>query len=280
MASLFWVGVFVWQSSQPPNHTTAASQHCEGTKSECAKATTDERIADYTWWLAVLTAGLVLSGVIQFGFLLRSDRTARIAADAAKKSADVAESILIATQRPWIEITEMRVASPLVFDEQGGRVTIEASLRVVGQTPALNVGISGVFALLRNGVDPAVEQHRHCDEVLRRPVFASEPPIFPGGAITRSISLPIPQSEIDAAAAALPVEAAEVMKTFGIVGKAITPVLVGCIHYRFAFADGWHLSRFACHLTAATGLIDTSHPIIDISRLRLTTWIAGGFNVD
>jgi hypothetical protein len=90
MASLFWVAVFVWQSSQPPNHTSAASQHCEGTKSECAKATTDERIADYTWWLAVLTAGLVISGLIQFGFLIRSDNTARIAANAAVDAANLA----------------------------------------------------------------------------------------------------------------------------------------------------------------------------------------------
>ena len=90
IASLFWVGIFVWQSSQPPNHTSAASQHCEGTKSECAKATTDERIADYTWWLAVLTAGLVCAGVVQFGFLIRSDNTARIAANAADLSARAA----------------------------------------------------------------------------------------------------------------------------------------------------------------------------------------------
>src|ERR1700742_701008 len=84
IASLFCVGVFVWQSSQPPNYTSAASQHCEDTKSECAKTTTDERIADYTWWLAVLTAGLVCAGVIQFGFLIRSDNTAQIAAKASK----------------------------------------------------------------------------------------------------------------------------------------------------------------------------------------------------
>jgi hypothetical protein len=93
IASLFWVGVFVWQSSQLPNHTSVASQHCEGTRSECAKVTTDERIADYTWWLAVLTGGLVFAGVIQFGFLIRSDNTARIAATAADLSAKAATAI-------------------------------------------------------------------------------------------------------------------------------------------------------------------------------------------
>jgi hypothetical protein len=100
IASVFWVVVFVRQSSHPPNHINAASQHCEGTKSECAKATTDERIADYTWWLAVLTGGLVLAGVIQFGFLIRSDNNARLAANAADLSARAA----IALQLPIIRV--------------------------------------------------------------------------------------------------------------------------------------------------------------------------------
>src|SRR5450755_2703744 len=91
IASLGWVAVFVWESSQPPIHTSAAGQHCEGTKSECAKATTDERVADYTWWLAVLTAGLVCAGVVQFGFLIRSDNTARVAANAAERAAKATE---------------------------------------------------------------------------------------------------------------------------------------------------------------------------------------------
>jgi hypothetical protein len=93
VASLFWVGVFVWQSSRPPNHASAASQTCEGTKNECAKATTDERIADYTWWLAVLTAALVTVSAGQGFFLLRADRTARIAANAADLSARAAVAI-------------------------------------------------------------------------------------------------------------------------------------------------------------------------------------------
>src|SRR5450755_229976 len=99
IASLGWVAVFVWESSQPPIHTSAAGQHCEGTKSECAKATTDERVADYTWWLAVLTAGLVCAGVIQFGFLIRSDNTARIAANAADLSARAAVAIQLPITR-------------------------------------------------------------------------------------------------------------------------------------------------------------------------------------
>src|SRR3954464_13667136 len=100
IASLFWVGIFVWQSSLPPKHASETSQHCEGTKSECAKGATDERIADYTWWLALLTGALVTVSAIQGYFLLRSDKTARIAANAADRSARAA----IAIESPVIRI--------------------------------------------------------------------------------------------------------------------------------------------------------------------------------
>jgi hypothetical protein len=93
MASLFWVVVFVWQSSQSSYRASPASEHCEGAKAECAKASVDERLANYTWWLAVLTGALVLTAVVQGYFLLRADRTARIAAESAKQSTDAAVAV-------------------------------------------------------------------------------------------------------------------------------------------------------------------------------------------
>jgi hypothetical protein len=93
IASLFWVGVFVWQSSQPPDRANPTSEDRKGSKAECAKVNVDEKLANYTWWLAVLTGGLVLTAVYQGYFLLRADRTARIAAESAKQSADAAIAI-------------------------------------------------------------------------------------------------------------------------------------------------------------------------------------------
>ncbi len=142
IASLGWVAVFVWQSSQPPNHTSAASQHCEGTKSECAKATTDDRIADYTWWLAVLTGGLVFAGIIQFGFLIRSDNTARLAANAAERAADAtAASVDLARDtakrqlRAYVTVNGViRTKDPGDLNGQGFAVLVD--IKNSGQTPA------------------------------------------------------------------------------------------------------------------------------------------------
>jgi len=62
---------------------------------EKPKSTADERIADYTWWLAAFTAALVgvafiqfVISMIQIRFLIRADETASITANAAKLSAD------------------------------------------------------------------------------------------------------------------------------------------------------------------------------------------------
>ena len=116
IASLFWVGVFVWQSSQPPPYNHPESHACEGTKSECAKATSYERIADYTWWLAVLTAVLAAVSAGQGYFLLQADKTARIAAEAAKKSVETAQAEFIAAHRPQIRVRNIVVNQPQSAD--------------------------------------------------------------------------------------------------------------------------------------------------------------------
>lgn len=77
-------------STEPPLHESAKQQGTEQTNHEAAKIAADERIARYTWWLAVLTGALVGVSLIQGYFLLRSDKTARIAATAAERSARAA----------------------------------------------------------------------------------------------------------------------------------------------------------------------------------------------
>jgi hypothetical protein len=50
--------------------------------------TLDDPVAFYTFVLAIFTAVLAIVAFTQIGFLIRSDKTARVAADAAKLSAD------------------------------------------------------------------------------------------------------------------------------------------------------------------------------------------------
>jgi hypothetical protein len=57
--------------------------------------TADERVARYTWWLAVLTAGLVFGSAVQFYFLARAQTTSQDLAALAREE-------FIATHRPRV----------------------------------------------------------------------------------------------------------------------------------------------------------------------------------
>ncbi|HEY2247180.1 MAG TPA: hypothetical protein VGH70_07040 [Bradyrhizobium sp.] len=137
---LFGFGFIAWQStiSQPNQNPKTASEHRADTRSP--KSSTDERLADYTWWLAVLTGGLVVTAIGQGFFIARSDKTARIAANAATKSAEVAEKTLRLTQRAYLVID--RINSTAGHDDQGKLMgyLISITWKNTGASPALNFG--------------------------------------------------------------------------------------------------------------------------------------------
>jgi hypothetical protein len=78
----------------PNQQTKQNPYHVLGGKiaSVAAPKSSDDRIADYTWWLAVLTGALVVTALGQGFFIARSDKTARMAANAAKVSAETAKA--------------------------------------------------------------------------------------------------------------------------------------------------------------------------------------------
>jgi hypothetical protein len=75
-----------------PNQSTEHESQSEHPKDKAPKIgnaeSADDRIAKYTLWLAILTGGLVIVSVFQGYFLIRADRTARIAANAAAEGAE------------------------------------------------------------------------------------------------------------------------------------------------------------------------------------------------
>lgn len=79
----------------PPNQTAERDAHSKQPSEKPAKvdSTADERIAKYTLWLAILTGGLVAVSAFQGYFLIRSDKTARTAANAADLTARAAIAI-------------------------------------------------------------------------------------------------------------------------------------------------------------------------------------------
>jgi hypothetical protein len=90
--AIFAMGMVFASSVFPPNAKPESATQ-EYSKQESSKSSTDEKIADYTWWLAVLTGGLVFVAVGQGVFIARSDKTARMTANAAIFSARAAVSM-------------------------------------------------------------------------------------------------------------------------------------------------------------------------------------------
>ncbi len=81
----------------PPQSNTAAAVRDTNTNTnpESAKGKTDERIANYTFWLMIFTGVLAVVSSVQIFFLIRADRT-------AARATKIAEQAMIAAHRAYI----------------------------------------------------------------------------------------------------------------------------------------------------------------------------------
>jgi hypothetical protein len=131
--------------SEPQRHENSnASQHQAEFKTEHLDApetlwqrTFEDPVAFYTLVLSIFTAVLAVVAIVQIRFLARADETAGISAEAARKSADVAEKILVDAERPYIFV--FGVSYFKAVREQDGRLipSIEYSVANYGKMPAI-----------------------------------------------------------------------------------------------------------------------------------------------
>jgi hypothetical protein len=112
-----------------------------------AKEAADAEIARYTLWLAIFTGMLVVVTGVQLRFLVRADRTARLTAKAALKSAnaatDSADSLRDA-ERPHLVPSVVNVVGMRQAPNEKGEIGISVNFRAsnVGRTPAILRGFS------------------------------------------------------------------------------------------------------------------------------------------
>jgi hypothetical protein len=225
----------------------------------------------YTLVLAIFTGLLAVVAGVQGFFMLRADKTARIAANAARDSADVANKTLIETQRPWVSIIEMGLG-PLIYDDQGARITITAQMKNVGSVPAININLNAAVYLIGKRLDVIEAQQTVCEEVKRWKAAAG-PALFPSDTISASINIPISKSDIEEYSIEIPG-----------VGRTITPVIVGCADYVIPIDGSHRQTRFALILSEKKNgeayAIYPANGDIPADRLMLTRWIGGGFSAD
>lgn len=131
------------------------------------------------WWddakPYVEIAGVILLALYTF-YTIKMYSANKLAADAAKTSADTSFMQLELAQRPWLALEAGAFIGPLTFDQNGAQVGFEATFRNSGNSPA--VGIITAAEMQPSTVEPFVERERFCKEILgREPQFGHT--VFP-----------------------------------------------------------------------------------------------------
>lgn len=175
----------------------------------------------------------------------------KIVADAAKQSAEVAQQTLVATQRAWIDITEIAVAKDIMFDVNGARITLKLTLINRGHSPALAVSPwHSAFVL------GATSAHR---QQFSRPVVAiidmSAPAMmFPGVPKEREVSAYVSSEELNQIA--------------GRTGRIFPIICEACVEYLFALSPTTHKTCHTITLVEAETkrILSLPDPIAPIKR--------------
>ena len=207
----------------------------------------------------------------------------RKAAKAAEGANEIAHSALVATQRPWITVTwtlqsPSHAHSPLpslTFNKDGS-ASFNAFVVVknIGHSIATGIYIKPqMYPALFNqhGIfeEPISRQESWCDKVRSEIVDARKlPTLFPEEDATESKSLQMCKSDIEAALRSLPPNLAS--------SKIISPIIYGCVNYRFSFSSDIHQTRFIYELTPVQVIEGT----IPAPRLEILEFPFGGKSAD
>jgi hypothetical protein len=119
-------------AAQEKTESTATEQKKPESTWEFWTKTTTDPVAAYTGVLAVFTLALVCVSAIQIYFLIRSDKTARITAEAALASNNQTRDLFIAETRPWLNLSDPEIH--ISDDMNEVYFTIKADN--IGKTPA------------------------------------------------------------------------------------------------------------------------------------------------
>jgi hypothetical protein len=121
--------------------------------------TWDDPVAFYTFVLGIFTAVLAVVAIAQIRFLIRADRTARIAALAADRSARTAELSLMSLEIPYLYPivrrhglkvgTSKKTGQPAVVGFEFGNEFVTFGFKNFGRTPA---DIIEVYPVIRFGM--------------------------------------------------------------------------------------------------------------------------------
>jgi hypothetical protein len=201
------------------------------------------------------------------------------AANAAKKSAEVAEKTLFAIHRPWISV-KLQVGSELQFNEREATINIVAKMKNIGNSPAISTFINTTIFPLSPKRNWRNEQQKVLDGTNRMKIGPDliGYTIFPGEEITQNIAIVLDMEDIKQSQLEIVQESKN--KT---IYNFIHPVLVGCAYYQFPSDMSVHKTTFMANIERidpATGhclAIDITRGNVPMVLLSLTQDFIGSF---
>jgi hypothetical protein len=185
-----------------------------------------------------------------------------IAANAAKKSADIAEKTMIGTQRPWVSV-RLNLWSGLKFDEQGGHVSIVLRMKNVGNSPAVGTHVDAEVVLGFGPKYAIAEQKRmlatrqKAGPRLVDSTFGYM--LFPGEEFLYEINFLISREQIKK----YQTEMSRDFKKDRTIFKFINPNIVGCVIYGFSFDESVHKTGFIGEIFTVDPLHPNGRYVID-----------------
>ncbi len=142
IAFVLALAVLSWRSYQQQHQAqqqTSAEESQKETNNVSLSDNAEDAIAQYTLLLSVFTGLLAFFALIQIYFLIENQRTSTEAANAAKKSAQIAERALIAGQRAFVSVAYRPSAN---LGDKDGKITNWTFTPIwsnAGDTPTRNM---------------------------------------------------------------------------------------------------------------------------------------------
>jgi hypothetical protein len=181
LATLLVLAVYgVSISSQQNPHNQTVNRPDQNATQSVKPESADEKIAFYTEVLAVFTGILALVSSVQICFLYRADKITRITAEAAKKSAGVADLALRSTQRAMVISPGFNTHLVWAKDSDICGIQIEARWKNTGVTSALKSENWIVFA----SKDISNQEEIEFSKLRRTPAVPYGAAIGPGTSVT------------------------------------------------------------------------------------------------
>jgi hypothetical protein len=217
------------------------------------------RITDVGFFTAVLA----LVAGLQWKTLDNTDRTLK--------------ETLIVTQRPWIR-AEFAITSDFTFSDRGeGQISFAAILKNIGHSLANNIAMRAEVVLISQKTFGHVTdgQRAICDKLASRQLDITDIDLtlFPNDDGVQNLGLSVPKADIDVST--LPTEPRAGHRYF-------SPVLVGCVDYRFSFDSAHHQTMFAYEIARRLPNEPTHVGALYVGEtnaradLGLVRWIFGG----